>query len=73
MSEPAPMHPGLCAACRHARQISSDRGTAFWLCRAHAWHPRLPKYPELPVLSCPAFQHDEGRGRTQRDQEGDEG
>jgi hypothetical protein len=48
--------PGLCATCRHHRQISSRRGSVFWLCRKAEEDPRFPKYPTLPVLQCPGFE-----------------
>jgi hypothetical protein len=48
--------PGLCARCVHARIVVSSRGSRFWLCRAAEWHPKLRKYPALPVLRCPAFE-----------------
>jgi hypothetical protein len=46
---------GLCATCRHARRTGSARGSTFWRCALSATDPRLPKYPRLPVLTCPAF------------------
>jgi len=48
--------PGLCADCRHSRQISSRRGSVFWLCRKSDDDPRFPKYPVLPVLACAGFE-----------------
>jgi len=46
---------GLCATCRHARQITSARGSSFFLCQLSATDERFPKYPRLPVLRCPGF------------------
>jgi hypothetical protein len=46
---------GLCADCFHARQIESDRGSTFILCELSLTDPRFPKYPRLPVLSCPGY------------------
>jgi hypothetical protein len=43
---------GLCAACVHARRVTSGRGSTFWLCGRSATDPRYPKYPPLPVLRC---------------------
>jgi hypothetical protein len=47
---------GLCAECLHARQITSGKGSTFWLCGRSAEDPRFPKYPRLPVLRCPGFE-----------------
>jgi hypothetical protein len=46
---------GLCASCRHARCIESDRGSIFVLCGYAAVDPRFPKYPRLPMLACTAY------------------
>jgi hypothetical protein len=46
---------GLCATCVHARGIESQRGSVFWLCQLSASDPSFPKYPRLPVLSCPGY------------------
>ncbi|HTC77681.1 MAG TPA: hypothetical protein VK657_03650 [Terriglobales bacterium] len=48
---------GLCASCRHSRQMTSDRGSVFWFCELSATDPRFPKYPRLPVLSCAGYEH----------------
>ena len=39
-------------ACRHARLITSARGSVFSLCRLSAVDPSFPRYPALPVLRC---------------------
>mgnify|MGYP000445095788 CR=1 FL=1 len=57
---------GLCAACRHARHVTSDRGSVFVMCglakprdaaggREAGDAPRFPRYPQLPVLRCAGF------------------
>src|SRR5687767_11879710 len=46
---------GLCAICRHARRITSDRGSVFVMCGLSKVDPAFPKYPPLPVLSCSGF------------------
>jgi hypothetical protein len=46
---------GLCADCTHARRIESARGSVFFLCQLSSTDPRFPKYPRLPVLSCPGY------------------
>jgi hypothetical protein len=49
-------NPGLCRDCRHARRITSDRGSVFLLCDLHRVDSNFPKYPRLPVLSCRGYQ-----------------
>ena len=46
---------GLCAACCHAREVQSARGSTFYLCRLAAIDPRFVKYPRLPVLRCAGY------------------
>jgi hypothetical protein len=46
---------GLCARCRHARPITSGKGSTFLLCGLAAEEPRFPRYPRLPVLACAGF------------------
>lgn len=48
--------PGLCGRCVHAREIVSGRGSRFLLCDRSRYDPRYPRYPQLPVLSCPGFE-----------------
>jgi hypothetical protein len=50
---------GLCAACRHARQIRSDRGSRFWLCERSRTDPAFPKFPPLPVRACVGYEPEE--------------
>jgi hypothetical protein len=52
-SSPAPI--GLCSNCLHSRKIQSDRGSLFFLCNLSATDPAFPKYPRLPVVSCPGY------------------
>lgn len=47
---------GLCPQCRHVKQVSSERGSTFLLCRKSAADARYPKYPPQPVVSCPGFE-----------------
>jgi hypothetical protein len=51
---------GLCATCRHARPVTSARGSTFWRCALSERDPRFPKYPRLPVLACAGYARDEG-------------
>src|SRR5207237_6110552 len=50
--------PGLCIRCRHARPVTSARGSTFWRCGLSEVDPRFPKYPRLPVEQCSGFEHD---------------
>ncbi len=43
---------GLCATCRHAREVENSRGSRFLLCERSRTDPRFPRYPPLPVLRC---------------------
>jgi hypothetical protein len=47
---------GLCGACRHSRVIRTTRGTVFRLCERSTTDVRYPRYPVLPVISCPGFE-----------------
>jgi hypothetical protein len=49
------MSPGLCATCLHARPIESSKGSQFLLCQLSQSDPAFPKYPRLPVLTCPGY------------------
>lgn len=46
---------GLCTSCRHAEQITSARGSTFYLCRLSFTDPGFAKYPVLPVLACRGY------------------
>jgi len=50
---------GLCATCARAKPITAARGSTFWLCGRAAEDPRFARYPRLPVLRCPGFEHRE--------------
>lgn len=47
---------GLCAACRHRRDIVSAKGSRFVLCDLSRTDPRFPRYPPLPVMACAGFE-----------------
>jgi propionyl-CoA synthetase len=51
--------PGLCADCLHAKVNATRRGTAYLRCLRAEWDERLPRYPRLPVGSCPGFERAE--------------
>ena len=61
-----PPHAGLCVSCRHSRLVTSDRGSVFVRCAYAALDPSFPKYPSLPVMSCPAHQRDDGAPAVRR-------
>jgi len=46
---------GLCARCRHARVVETER-SVFWMCGRSADDARFPKYPRLPVIECVGFE-----------------
>src|SRR5438552_11068324 len=47
---------GLCARCRHARPLTSARGSTFWRCSLSDVDPHFPTYPRLPIVECSAFE-----------------
>ena len=55
---------GLCEDCRHQRLIHNTRGSSFSLCERSRTDPEYPRYPRLPVLSCPGH---EPRAPNERD------
>ena len=46
---------GLCIRCKNASVVKSDKGSIFYLCELSTTDPLFPKYPRLPVLTCPGF------------------
>jgi hypothetical protein len=49
------MNTGLCEKCRHAKIITSDRGSTFIMCEMSKTDKSFPKYPRLPVLVCSGY------------------
>jgi hypothetical protein len=47
---------GLCDRCRHQQLVPNTRGSVFSLCRRSRADPTFPRYPRLPVASCPGFE-----------------
>jgi hypothetical protein len=45
---------GLCERCRCGRTVRGAR-TVFWRCERADTDPAYPRYPTLPVLTCPGF------------------
>ncbi len=52
--------PGLCGECRHARSLTASRGASYYQCLLAEADARYPKWPRLPVLSCPGYEPGEG-------------
>ena len=53
---------GLCERCAHQRVVKNTRGSVFSLCERSKTDPDFPRYPRLPVLSCPGFEMRSGQG-----------
>ena len=53
---PHPIPLGLCASCAHRQLVRTGRGSEFSLCRRSREDPAYPKYPRIPVLSCPGHE-----------------
>jgi hypothetical protein len=47
---------GLCASCRHHREVRNTRGSVFHLCERSRSDSSYPRYPRLPVLSCRGYE-----------------
>jgi hypothetical protein len=52
---PASSH-GLCDSCEHQKLIHNTRGSVFSLCLRSRTDERFPRYPRVPVLSCPGYE-----------------
>ena len=51
------MKAGLCDSCRHQRVVRNTRGSSFSLCQRSKTEPeRYPRYPRVPVTSCPGYE-----------------
>ena len=46
---------GLCTSCRHAKSLRTKGGTVIYLCGLSLSDPRFPRYPQLPVKTCPGY------------------
>ncbi len=55
MSRRTPPPAGLCAACAHQQLVPNTRGSVFSLCGRSRTDPSYPKYPPIPVRTCPGF------------------
>jgi hypothetical protein len=54
--KPEHLRIGLCADCKHMKQIVSERGRVFYQCGRGLSDPEFPKYPRLPVLICRGYE-----------------
>ena len=50
---------GLCDSCKHQKIVRSGRGSVFSMCLRHRTDERFPKYPRIPVESCPGYERRE--------------
>jgi len=53
---------GLCDTCEYQQLVRNTRGSTFSLCRRSREDETYPRYPRLPVLSCPGYQQHESPG-----------
>ncbi len=56
---PSRQAAGLCDSCRHQRLVPNTRGSVFSLCERSREDRAYPRYPRLPVLSCPGWERAE--------------
>ena len=47
---------------RTSAVVKNTRGSVFSLCERSKTDPDFPRYPRLPVLSCPGFEMRSGQG-----------
>ncbi len=47
---------GLCDSCRHQRVVRNTRGSSFSLCQRSKEDENYPRYPRIPVRSCPGYE-----------------
>jgi len=52
----APDVNGLCDTCIHQQLVPNTRGSVFSLCKRSREDPAYPRYPRIPVLSCPGYE-----------------
>lgn len=58
---------GLCSRCRHARRLTSAKGSVFYRCGRASDDPAYRDYPPLPVRTCPGFDTIDGDARSTTD------
>lgn len=71
MQAPKTRPPGLCDRCAHVKLVRTPR-SEFLLCERSKLDPAYPRYPRLPVLSCPGFEP-RGQNETPAGDEPDRG
>lgn len=71
MPLPKPRTPGLCDRCVHVKRVRTPR-SEFLLCERSKLDPAYPRYPRLPVLSCPGFEP-EGNEEAPAEEDPDRG
>ena len=47
---------GLCDGCRFAKIVVSSKGARFYYCLLSETDSAFPKYPRLPMQTCPGFE-----------------
>ena len=47
---------GLCALCKHGRQLLNARGSVFQHCERARNDDAFPAYPPLPVRACAGYE-----------------
>jgi len=52
----SPPDAGLCESCLHQQVVRNTRGSRFSLCRRSKTDPAFPRYPRVPVFSCPGYE-----------------
>jgi hypothetical protein len=53
---PTDAKAGLCDTCAHQQVVRNTRGSVFSLCKRSRVDPAYPRYPRVPVLSCPGHE-----------------
>jgi hypothetical protein len=53
---PAGAKAGLCDTCAQQQVVRNTRGSTFSLCGRSRVDPAYPRYPRVPVLSCPGHE-----------------
>jgi hypothetical protein len=51
---------GLCDSCLHQQLVPNTRGSVFSLCLRSREDRRYPRYPRIPVASCPGHELRDG-------------
>jgi hypothetical protein len=50
----------------HRREVPNTRGSVFLLCERSRSEPAYPRYPRLPVRSCPGYDSRPAGGEGDR-------